>query len=190
VLVELETDKVTLEVPAPAAGVLGEILAPEGATVAPGAVLGSIGEGGGGAAAPKADEAAAEQPAPEKSTASSGDAPKPAPAAQRLIREQNLDSSAIQGTGRRGQILKEDVLARATAQEPVEPAEPAVAARAPSRAEDAPREERVRMSRLRQTIARRLKDAQNTAAMLTTFNEVDMSAVMELRTRYKDLFQQ
>src|SRR5690606_34591680 len=177
-LVELETDKVTLEVPAPASGVLAEIRVAEGETVSPGGVLGAVAEGE--AAAASAPEAkSVEVPA----TQAASETPAPAPAAQRLLQERNLDPSTIQGSGKRGQILKEDVLAAAEAK-------PTPAERAPSRPEDAPREERVRMTRLRQTIARRLKEAQERAAMLTTFNEVDMTAVMELRNRYRDLFQQ
>jgi len=177
-LVELETDKVTLEVPAPASGVLAEIRVAEGETVSPGGVLGAVAEGEAAAAgAPEAKSV--EVPA----TQAASETPAPAPAAQRLLQERNLDPSTIQGSGKRGQILKEDVLAAAEAK-------PTPAERAPSRPEDAPREERVRMTRLRQTIARRLKEAQERAAMLTTFNEVDMTAVMELRNRYRDLFQQ
>ena len=177
-LVELETDKVTLEVPAPASGVLAEIRVAEGETVSPGGVLGAVAEGEAAAAgAPEAKSV--EAPA----TQAASETPAPAPAAQRLLQERNLDPSTIQGSGKRGQILKEDVLAAAEAK-------PTPAERAPSRPEDAPREERVRMTRLRQTIARRLKEAQERAAMLTTFNEVDMTAVMELRNRYRDLFQQ
>ncbi|HWK40030.1 MAG TPA: biotin/lipoyl-containing protein, partial [Hyphomicrobium sp.] len=222
-LVELETDKVTVEVPAPVAGVLGEIKVAEGETVAVGALLGKIGDG---AAAPvKADAgakpAAEKKPAdkaPEKAAAKpaknedkNASQMPPSPAARKKLAEAGIDAADVQGSGRRGQVLKEDVPAippksaderahgteappagravsdqrRASAPVPV----PLHSLRLPSPPNDAAREERVRMSRLRQTIAQRLKDAQNTAAMLTTFNDVDMSAVMELRSRYKDLFE-
>jgi 2-oxoglutarate dehydrogenase E2 component (dihydrolipoamide succinyltransferase) len=201
-LVELETDKVTIEVPAPAAGVLSDIAAKDGDTVAVGAVLGQIKEG---AAGPTAKEPAKAVPAAAKPAAPPPSSPpKPAPAApaagmpagpsvRKLAAESGMDTSAMSGTGKDGRITKGDMLAaieRAAAQ-PTPVAQPAAAVqvRAPSPADDAAREERVRMTRLRQTIARRLKDAQNTAAMLTTFNEVDMSHVMALRTQYRDLFE-
>ncbi|GIL00497.1 MAG: dihydrolipoyllysine-residue succinyltransferase component of 2-oxoglutarate dehydrogenase complex [Alphaproteobacteria bacterium] len=186
-LVELETDKVAVEVPAPAAGSLSEIVVGEGETVAVGALIARFAEGAGGTAKasaappPKAEPKAAPAPAPAAA------AMPPSPAAARLMAERKVDAAAVEGTGRRGQVLKEDVM-RAVAAPPVTPAAPA-AARAPSPPEDAEREERVRMTKLRQTIARRLKDAQNSAAMLTTFNEVDMSAVMALRAKYKDVFE-
>lgn len=196
-LVELETDKVTIEVPAPAAGTISEISASEGDTVEIGAVLGAIIEGRGIAAASPASETAA----PVVANTSM----PPAPSASKLMAEQGLAPSAVDGTGRRGQVLKEDVLrvieggaSSASANQPPAtiPAPAPVAAPAPAPAPimptapriDGPREERVRMTRLRQTIARRLKEAQNNAAILTTFNEVDMSAVMDLRSLYKDLF--
>ncbi|AQS42388.1 MAG: Hypothetical protein BHV28_17180 [Candidatus Tokpelaia hoelldobleri] len=191
-LVELETDKVTVDVPAPAAGTLAEILVKEGETVEVGALLGSLGEGG-AAAAPKAEAPkAAAAPAPaaaEKPAAApvGGGAMQPAPSAAKMMAENNLAAGQVEGSGKRGQILKGDVL-DALARGGAGASAPA-AARAPSAAEDAAREERVRMTKLRQTIARRLKDAQNTAAMLTTFNEVDMTAVMELRKRYRDVFE-
>jgi 2-oxoglutarate dehydrogenase E2 component (dihydrolipoamide succinyltransferase) len=198
---------VTVEVPSPAAGTISEISAAEGDTVEIGSVLGAIIEGMGAAAAksaPAASAPAAEAAAPAitVSTAPAGptDMP-PSPAAGKLMAEQNLKAGDVEGTGRRGQVLKEDVLrvidggGSAPAPAPAEPAPMPVttSAPAPTPAPKAPRadgplEERVRMSRLRQTIAKRLKDAQNTAAMLTTFNEVDMSAVMSLRSEYKDLF--
>jgi 2-oxoglutarate dehydrogenase E2 component (dihydrolipoamide succinyltransferase) len=197
-LVELETDKVTVEVPAPASGVMGEIVAKEGETVEVGALLGTVGEGDGKAAAPavsakdeKKKEAA---PAPEKAKdEQSPPAAKPgvpaSPSAAKMLAENRMSPEQVEGSGKRGQVLKGDVLeALEKGVKPAAPAAPA-AARAPSPADDAGREERVKMTRLRQTIARRLKDAQNTAAMLTTFNEVDMSAVMDLRSRYKDLFE-
>ena len=193
-LVELETDKVTLEVPAPAAGVLGEIAVKDGATVAVGALLGSISEGGAAAAPakPAAPAAAkpAEAPKPAAQPAASSQMPLP-PSVKKMSAESGVDAGKVEGTGKHGQVTKGDMLnaiERAAAQPP--PAQPAqVQMRAPSPADDAAREERVHMTRLRQTIARRLKDAQNTAAMLTTFNEVDMSAVMAMRNQYKDLFE-
>jgi 2-oxoglutarate dehydrogenase E2 component (dihydrolipoamide succinyltransferase) len=184
-LVELETDKVTLEVNAPAAGVLAEIAAKDGETVAPGALLGQITAGGAAAtAAPApASKPAAAAPAPAKS----GPAMPPSPAAAKIAADNKVDTANVAGSGVRGQVLKSDVLAAVAAPAPT-PVAP-VAVRAPSVADDASREERVRMTKLRQTIARRLKDAQNTAAMLTTFNEVDMTEVMSLRNRYKDVFE-
>jgi len=181
-LVELETDKVTVDVPAPAAGTLTEILVKEGETVEVGTLLGSLGEGG--TAAPKAPAAKTAAPAAEKPAAA---AMQPAPSAAKMMAEKNLSADQVEGSGKRGQILKGDVL-YALAKGGTGTSAPA-ATRAPAAAEDAAREERVRMTKLRQTIARRLKDAQNTAAMLTTFNEVDMTAVMELRKRYRDVFE-
>ncbi|WP_273784680.1 2-oxoglutarate dehydrogenase complex dihydrolipoyllysine-residue succinyltransferase [Brucella intermedia] len=196
-LVELETDKVTVEVPAAAAGVLAEIAAKEGDTVEVNALLGQIsGDGAAAAAAPAAknEEAKPAAAAPAATapvaSASSGPAMQPAPAASKLLAENNLSADQVEGSGKRGQVLKGDVLdaiAKGVSAAPVAAA-PA-AARPASPADDASREERVKMTRLRQTIAKRLKDAQNTAAMLTTYNEVDMSAVMELRTKYKDIFE-
>jgi len=199
ILVELETDKVSLEVAAPSDGTLSEISAEEGATVEPGAVLGRITEG---AAAPKSapapEPAKAAAPAPAPAPAKAAE-PKPAPApakpaaaepvlapsAQRVVAENKLDASAIGGTGKDGRITKGDALAALDARAKAPPPAPAPAG--PREIHE--REERVRMTRLRQTIARRLKEAQNSAAMLTTFNEVDMSAVMALRTQYKDAFE-
>ncbi len=193
-LVELETDKVTVEVPAPAAGVLSEIAVKEGETVGVGALLDQIsGDAAAAAPAPKKEEAKpAAAPAPAAAApASSGPAMSPAPAAAKLMAETGV--SVAEGSGKRGQVLKGDVLEAIAkgVSGGVPAAAPAVpaAARPASTADDAAREERVKMTRLRQTIARRLKDAQNTAAMLTTFNEVDMSAVMELRNRYKEVFE-
>ncbi|KQT85508.1 2-oxoglutarate dehydrogenase complex dihydrolipoyllysine-residue succinyltransferase [Aurantimonas sp. Leaf443] len=215
-IAELETDKVTVEVPAPAAGILEAIVVEAGETVGVGAVIGQIGEGsgasGGTVAAtekPKSEPAKAESAGEGKAdyggggaASPQGSAPAPkgnggempaAPSAKKMMDEKGLAAGDVDGSGRRGQVLKSDVLeaiargAPSSASE--KPAAVPVAARAPvSQAEEA-REERVKMTRLRLTIAKRLKDAQNTAAMLTTFNEVDMTAVMQLRARYKDLFE-
>ncbi|GAK71309.1 2-oxoglutarate dehydrogenase E2 component [Agrobacterium rubi TR3 = NBRC 13261] len=198
-LVELETDKVTVEVPAPASGVLTEIVAQNGETVGLDALLGQIAEGAAGAApsapaaAPaKAPESAAAAAAPAAAVSSAAPSSMPpAPAAGKLLSENNLSADQVDGSGKRGQVLKGDVLAAVAKGTSAPAAVPAaVAAPRPVSSEsDAVREERVKMTRLRQTIARRLKDAQNTAAMLTTYNEVDMTAVMELRNRYKDVFE-
>ncbi|AZG77989.1 2-oxoglutarate dehydrogenase complex dihydrolipoyllysine-residue succinyltransferase [Methylocystis rosea] len=219
-LAELETDKVTLEVNAPAAGVLAEIVAKEGETVGPGALLGQIAEG---AAAPaKAGETAGKSPAPKPAPAPAAPAPKsapapapaapapaatqmpPAPSAAKIAVEQGIDVAQVPGSGKRGQALKSDVVQfaarQAAAPQPAQegrvqelPAQEARVEAPPPRVpvpqEDARHEERVKMTRLRQTIARRLKEAQNTAAILTTFNEVDMSALIELRKRYKEAFE-
>lgn len=196
-IVELETDKVTVEVPAPAAGVLVEIVAANGETVGLGALLGNIDAAGAGAAtsapaAPaKAEAVAAPAPAAPAPVAAPAATSMPAaPAAAKVAADNNISTSDIEGSGKRGQVLKGDVLA-AIAKGPVAAAAPAAAAasRAPSATDDVAREERVKMTRLRQTIAKRLKDAQNTAAMLTTYNEVDMTAVMSLRNKYKDIFE-
>jgi 2-oxoglutarate dehydrogenase E2 component (dihydrolipoamide succinyltransferase) len=204
-LVELETDKVTIEVPAPAAGVLGDIAAKDGETVAVGALLGQIREGAGApektappppgrpdrataTAAPTAEEA----PRPQTGAKPAGVAPL-APSVRKLAAETGIDVSTVPGSGKDGRVTKGDMMAAieraASAPTPVAQTAAAVQVRAPSPADDAAREERVKMTRLRTTIARRLKEAQNTAAMLTTFNEVDMSAVMHLRNQYKDLFE-
>jgi 2-oxoglutarate dehydrogenase E2 component (dihydrolipoamide succinyltransferase) len=244
-VVELETDKVTIEVPAPSAGVLEAISANPGDTVNVGALIGAIGDGGADKAAPRADgrqearaeaappEVAEAAPAPQGNGHAGGNVAAASPSAQKLMDEAGLKPEQVEGSGKRGQILKEDVLAAiarpaatpseagagtapAAAAAPVadapattlsraeakptprtapapqpEPIAPMPApARGPVAAGDEMREERVKMTRLRQTIARRLKDAQNTAAMLTTFNEVDMQPVMDLRSRYKELFEQ
>jgi 2-oxoglutarate dehydrogenase E2 component (dihydrolipoamide succinyltransferase) len=196
-LVELETDKVTIEVPAPSAGTLGEIVAKDGETVAVGALLGQITEGAGGAkpapaAAPaKAAAPAAATPMPAQKSPPS-DAPQ-APSVRKLSAESGVDPATVAGSGKDGRVTKGDMLAAiekaASAPTPVSQPAAAVQVRAPSPADDAAREERVKMTRLRQTIARRLKDVQNTAAMLTTFNEVDMTNVMALRAHYKDAFE-
>jgi 2-oxoglutarate dehydrogenase E2 component (dihydrolipoamide succinyltransferase) len=215
-LVELETDKVTVEVPAPATGVLSDIKVAQGTTVGIGSILGSISEGV--AAAPRSAVRPEAAPAPQptataKPVAARAPVP-PAPAARKLMEEHGLVATDVKGSGKHGQVLKEDVLAATSASEqmaehvtdrkseqivaraapgddyvPLASAPVAVTQmRTPTVPNDAAREERVRMTRLRQTIARRLKDAQNTAAMLTTFNDVDMSAVMKLRADYKELF--
>ena len=194
-LVELETDKVTVEVPAPAGGVLASIAAQPGQTVNVGALLGAIEEGATGAAAPR-PAAKAEEPKKAAEAAPAAAEAKPlSPAVRKIVEENKIDPASLAGTGKDGRLTKGDVLEQTS-----KPAAPAViqfppavpaptAPRAPSPQADAEREERVRMSRLRQTIARRLKDAQNTAAMLTTFNEVDMSHVMALRNQYKEVFE-
>ena len=197
-LVELETDKVTLEVNAPGAGILSEITAETGQTVAIGALLGQLSGGAAAAAAPALPAAAKAAPALATSM-------PPAPSAAKIAAEDKIDLSSVAGSGKRGQVLKGDVLAAAAAANasapvvapapvqapapiPAPAPAPAPAARSTT-SDDSGREERVRMTKLRQTIARRLKDAQNTAAMLTTFNEVDMSEVMALRARYKEAFE-
>uniref|UniRef100_Q07UX9 Dihydrolipoyllysine-residue succinyltransferase component of 2-oxoglutarate dehydrogenase complex n=1 Tax=Rhodopseudomonas palustris (strain BisA53) TaxID=316055 RepID=Q07UX9_RHOP5 len=221
-LVELETDKVTIEVPAPSAGTLGEIVAKDGETVSVGALLGQISDGA--AAKPAAKEASkAATVAPEVTTGRPDlktDSTKPinagpeemrpraetkpdtktppadaplAPSVRRLSAETGVDAATVPGSGKDGRVTKGDMLAAiekaASAPTPVSAPAAAVQVRAPSPADDAAREERVKMTRLRQTIARRLKDVQNTAAMLTTFNEVDMSHIMALRAQYKDVFE-
>ena len=191
-LVELETDKVTVEVPSPVAGKLTEIVAKEGDNVEVGALLGSIEAGAAGNVAPQpkpaqpAPSAPAPQPAASAPAAASGSM-QPAPSAAKLMAENNLSAGQVDGSGKRGQVLKGDVLDALA--KGISAAAPVAAPRAASQPQDAAREERVRMTKLRQTIARRLKDAQNTMAMLTTFNEVDMTAVMDLRKRYKEMFE-
>src|SRR5690349_9810507 len=206
-LVELETDKVTIEVPAPAAGVLSGIEAKDGETVAVGALLGQIKEGAGAPAskppaAPTgrpdqksatttpinaADETPAQRVPPKADAAPATKSDALAPSVRKLSAESGVDAGTVPGSGKDGRVTKGDMLAaiERAASQPT----PVAQARAPSAPDDAAREERVRMTKLRQTIARRLKDAQNTAAMLTTFNEVDMSAVMALRSKYKDIFE-
>jgi 2-oxoglutarate dehydrogenase E2 component (dihydrolipoamide succinyltransferase) len=211
-LVELETEKVTIEVPAPASGVLAEIAAKDGETVAVGALLGQISEGA--AATGRPDErtsktkpiaAGPEQPKPKSEAKPAQQVtPQPAPniaptdvplapSVRKLATESGVDAAKVSGTGKDGRVTKGDMLAEieraAAAPTPLAQPVAAVQARAPSPPDDAAREERVRMTRLRQTIARRLKDAQNTAAMLTTFNEVDMTEVMGLRNQYRELFE-
>src|SRR6476646_4862318 len=184
-LVELETDKVTIEVPAPSAGVLGEIAAKDGETVAVGALLGQINDGAAGGAKPAAAPAKAAAPAAAPAAAAPAAAPKAAPSdaplapsVRKLSAESGVDAATVPGSGKDGRVTKGDMLAAIEK-----------AASAPTPADDAAREERVKMTRLRQTIARRLKDVQNTAAMLTTFNEVDMGHIMAMRAQYKDVFE-
>jgi 2-oxoglutarate dehydrogenase E2 component (dihydrolipoamide succinyltransferase) len=218
-LVELETDKVTVEVPAPASGVLGDILVESGSTVAVGSLLAALKEGAGKSAPPAAAAQAPPPPQPSpsqsppaahKTTESAHNGtPPPSPSARKALTEAGLEAAEVQGSGRRGQILKEDVANAVKSAAPPAAAPSADAAsvtnvvavqpppttivmrdvRLPSAANDGTREERVKMSKLRQTIARRLKEAQNAAAMLTTFNDVDMGAVMALRAQYKDVFE-
>ncbi|MGB1405990.1 MAG: 2-oxoglutarate dehydrogenase complex dihydrolipoyllysine-residue succinyltransferase [Parvibaculales bacterium] len=217
-LCELETDKVTIEVPAQSAGVLAEVVVNEGETVEVGALLGSIGEGAGTAAPAASEAAAAPAETPQAETASEAEKPQeptpsPAaptqmappdkqidtsalsPAARRVVEEHGLDPAQITGTGKDGRLTKEDALKAAGGGQtaPASPANPAAAApsaaAAPAGGQGA-REERVKMTRLRKTIAARLKESQNTAAQLTTFNEVDMGALMDVRREYKDLFEQ
>ncbi|NEJ70162.1 2-oxoglutarate dehydrogenase complex dihydrolipoyllysine-residue succinyltransferase [Rhizobium phaseoli] len=202
-ILELETDKVTIEVPAPTSGTLSEIVVAAGETVGLGALLGQIAEGAVAAAAPAAAPAqpaaaAPAQPAPVAAAAASSSSSAsvstmpPAPAASKMLAENNLSADQVDGSGKRGQVLKGDVIAavaKGISAPAAAPAATPAAPRGPSTVEDASREERVKMTRLRQTIAKRLKDAQNTAAMLTTYNEVDMKAVMDLRNKYKDIFE-
>ena len=179
---ELETDKVTLEVGAPAAGVLKEIKAAQGSTVNVGALLGRIEEGAVGKASAPAPAAAAAAPAPAPAPAKSitDNSSSAGPAARKIAEESGIKLSDVAGTGKDGRPTKGDVLAHGSA--------PAAAPSKPAAA-SGPREERVKMTKLRATIAKRLKDSQNTAAILTTFNEIDMSNVMALRTEYKDAFE-
>jgi 2-oxoglutarate dehydrogenase E2 component (dihydrolipoamide succinyltransferase) len=218
-LCELETDKVTIEVPAQSAGVLAEILAEEGATVEVGALLGSIGEGAANSTAPAAETTPASentsitQTAPSEKPASDRPAPSspspfvPAdtsalsPAVRRVVEEHGLNPAEITGTGKGGRVTKQDAL-DATKAAPTSAPDSAPASAPALTPAPAPeghagllgatglREERVKMTRLRQTIATRLKESQNTAAQLTTFNEVDMGALMDLRRQYKELFEQ
>ena len=193
-LVELETDKVTIEVPAPSAGTLGEIAAKDGETVAVGALLGQINDG---AEPPPSRPQRPRPPRPLRpppaaaapcrcsaQKAPPADAPL-APSVRKISAESGIDAATVPGSGKDGRVTKGDMLAAiekaASAPTPVNQPAAAVQVRAPSPADDAAREERVKMTRLRQTIARRLKDVQNTAAMLTTFNEVDMSHIMAMR---------
>jgi len=183
ILVEIETDKVALEVVAPADGVLAEILATDGATVTPGMVIGRVEAGAAASAAAKPAVVPMPTPAPAPTPTAAHD---PMPSAARALETAGVAASSVTGSGKDGRITKGDALA-AVAALAAAPA-PVVAAPSAPRALGA-REERVKMTRLRQTIARRLKDAQNTAAMLTTFNEVDMTNVMAVRNKYKDIFE-
>jgi 2-oxoglutarate dehydrogenase E2 component (dihydrolipoamide succinyltransferase) len=201
-LCELETDKVSVEVPSPVAGVLAEILAPEGTTVAANARLAIVTEGAAAAAPaqkPKTEDPKIEAAAAVGSPGAGTEEVTPrtdvenAPSAKKAMAEAGLSADAVKGTGRDGRVMKEDVAkavaAPAPAAAPAAAPAPVSVPRAPVPADDAAREERVKMTRLRATIARRLKDAQNTAAMLTTYNEVDMSGIMSLRNEYKDAFE-
>lgn len=191
ILTELETDKVTLEVNAPCAGVLSEILIKAGETVAPGALLGQISENTGASQVTSAPplKAQTESPRSAGSTEKAAAPMPPSPSAAKIATERKIDPADIKGSGKRGQVLKSDVLDYATGVNGPSPIPNIAPQRLAAQQEDAPREERVKMTRLRQTIARRLKDAQNNAAMLTTFNEIDMSALLALRARYKETFE-
>ena len=184
-LCELETDKVSIEVPSPSAGVLKKILAAEGVTVAAAAVLAVISD------VEKESNTSTAQPISDaaSSTAKAGSV-EDAPAAKKAMAEAGLSPSMMRGTGRDGRVMKEDVTraVAAAARAPAATAQTSAAPRAPIMASDSAREERVKMTRLRQTIAQRLKDSQNSAAMLTTYNEVDMGGIIDLRSEYKDLF--
>jgi 2-oxoglutarate dehydrogenase E2 component (dihydrolipoamide succinyltransferase) len=191
-IASLETDKVAVEVPAPAAGVMGAYMVEEGATVNVGAVIGVIDAGSGAPAAaapppPPAAVPAAVAPEPV-ATAETGDLPL-SPAVRRLVLELGIDPTKVKGSGKDGRLTKEDVLAAAKGGAPAPAAAPAAAQVAAPVVAGERREERVKMTRLRQTIAKRLKDAQNTAALLTTFNDCDMTEVMAARERYKDAFE-
>ncbi|MFY8075169.1 2-oxoglutarate dehydrogenase complex dihydrolipoyllysine-residue succinyltransferase [Sphingorhabdus lacus] len=197
-IASLETDKVAVEVPAPVAGIMGAYSVEEGATVNVGAVIASIEEGSAGAAAPAPTAAAAAPqpvattaaPAPAAEAAPAGDASDLplSPAVRRLVLELGIDPSKIKGTGKDGRLTKEDVVAAAKAA-PAEASPSAETAPAKAAPAGARQEERVKMTRLRQTIAKRLKSAQETAALLTTFNDCDMSEVIATRDKYKELFE-
>ncbi len=192
-IASLETDKVAVEVPAPVAGVMGQYIAQVGDNVAVGAVIATIEEGTGAAAAPAAPAATAPAPAPVAAPAASvpaaaaAEAATLSPAVRRAVLEHGIDPASIKGSGKDGRITKEDVLAAAAAKTAAPAA--ATTAAAPAAAAGGRGEERVKMTRLRQTVARRLKEAQDTAALLTTFNDCDMSAVIEARHTYKDAFE-
>ncbi|MBO9714024.1 2-oxoglutarate dehydrogenase complex dihydrolipoyllysine-residue succinyltransferase [Sphingomonas sp.] len=195
-IASLETDKVSVEVPSPIAGVMGQQLVAVGDTVLVGAVIATVEEGGAAAAAPAPAvaapaPAAAPVPAPAAAPASDVDAAALSPSVRRAILEHHVDPSTVQGTGKDGRLTKDDVVAAAQVKAPAAPAPAAPAAAVPAapRVAGERKEERVRMTRLRQTVAKRLKEAQNTAAMLTTFNDVDMTEVMAARAKYKDLFE-
>ena len=192
-LCELETDKVTVEVPSPAAGVMGSIVAQEGSVVSMDALLTTISEGSleklenEKILTSKEDKNITEASTETRSENQNTDIEN-APSAKKLMAENKISSDKIVGTGKDGRIMKNDVL-KAVQSAGIEEREKSSPPRAPSSIEDADREERVKMTRLRQTIAKRLKDSQNTAAMLTTYNEVDMTEVMSLRTEFKELFE-
>ena len=192
-LCELETDKVTVEVPSPAAGVMGSIVAQEGSVVSMDALLTTISEGSleklenEKILTSKEDKNITEASTETRSENQNTDIEN-APSAKKLMAENKISSDKIVGTGKDGRIMKNDVL-KAVQSAGIEETEKSSPPRAPSSIEDADREERVKMTRLRQTIAKRLKDSQNTAAMLTTYNEVDMTEVMSLRTEFKELFE-
>ena len=193
-IVSLETDKVSVEVGAPAAGVLGAHAVKAGDTVNVGAMIGTVetGDGAASAPAPKAEAPAAASAPAQQAPAepASAEAAALSPSVRRAVLEHGVDPATIKGTGKDGRITKDDVVAAsAKSSAPAPAAAPAPAPVAAPASGGARKEERVRMTRLRQTVARRLKDAQNTAALLTTFNDVDMTAVIEARTKYKDLFE-
>ncbi|MFN4170974.1 MAG: 2-oxoglutarate dehydrogenase complex dihydrolipoyllysine-residue succinyltransferase [Pseudorhodobacter sp.] len=197
-LCELETDKVSVEVPSPVAGVLAEIIAPEGTTVAANARLAVISEGGAAVATKPEAKTASKAEKASDAVGSPGAGPEEtklrtdvedAPSAKKAMAEAGVSRDQVKGSGKDGRVMKEDVAKASTSPAPAAAAAPAPMPRGPVSADDAGREERVKMTRLRQTIARRLKDAQNSAAMLTTYNEVDMKAIMDLRNEYKDVFE-
>ncbi|MFP5456869.1 2-oxoglutarate dehydrogenase complex dihydrolipoyllysine-residue succinyltransferase [Rhizorhabdus sp.] len=201
-IASLETDKVAVEVPSPVAGVMGELVVTEGDTVNVGAVIARIEEGASAATAAtpavedqtavgKAEAAAPAEPAAAPADDESGDPVTLSPSVRRAVLEYGVDPTKIKGTGKDGRLTKDDVVAAAKNQPKVAPVAPAPApvAAVPASSSGGRKEERVRMTRLRQTVASRLKEAQNTAAMLTTFNDVDMTAVIEARAKYKDLFE-
>ncbi|NIJ65241.1 2-oxoglutarate dehydrogenase E2 component (dihydrolipoamide succinyltransferase) [Sphingomonas leidyi] len=188
-IASLETDKVSVEVGSPVAGVMGEQLVKVGDTVEVGAVIALVSEGGAGAgAAPSPAPAAAPAPTPAPAAAPATEAAALSPSVRRAVLETGVDPSTVQGTGKDGRLTKDDVIAAAS-NKPAPAAAPAPAAVPAASSANGRKEERVKMTRLRQTVAKRLKEAQNTAAMLTTFNDVDMTAVIEARAKYKDLFE-
>jgi 2-oxoglutarate dehydrogenase E2 component (dihydrolipoamide succinyltransferase) len=185
-IASLETDKVSVEIPSPVAGVMGQLVVKVGDTVNVGAVIASIEAGSGAAVAAPPPAPAAAAPVPEPAAES---AQTLSPSVRRIVLEKGVDPSTIKGTGKDGRLTKDDVLSAAAAPKPAPAAPAAAPANAAVTVSEDRRDERVRMTRLRQTVAKRLKEAQNTAALLTTFNDVDMSAVIEARTKYKDLFE-
>jgi 2-oxoglutarate dehydrogenase E2 component (dihydrolipoamide succinyltransferase) len=183
-IASLETDKVSVEVPSPVAGVMGQQVVKVGDTVNVGAVIASIDAGSGAAVAAPAPVAAMSAPEPAAESAQTL-----SPSVRRIVLEKGVDPSTIKGTGKDGRLTKDDVLSAAAAPKPAPTAPAAAPANTAVAVNEDRREERVRMTRLRQTVAKRLKEAQNSAALLTTFNDVDMTAVIEARTKYKDLFE-